>query len=56
MRRHLEGAHLEQAEPAGGALGCVELVDAELAAVAVARGVDQQVAKKAGRPSTARRF
>ena len=47
MRRHLEGAHLEQAESAGRPVGRVELVDAELGAVGVAGDVDQQVAQQA---------
>jgi hypothetical protein len=45
--RHLEGAHLEQAEAAGGAVRRVQLVDAELGAVGVAGDVDQQVAQQA---------
>ena len=44
VRRHLEGTHLEQAEPAGRAVGRVQLVDAELGAVGVAGDVDEQVA------------
>ncbi len=44
MRRHLEGAHLEQAEAPGRTVGRVELVDAELGAVRIAGHVDQQVA------------
>ena len=47
MRRHLEGAQLQQAKPAGLAVGRVELVDAELGAVGVAGDVDQQVAHDA---------
>ena len=46
VRRHLEGADLDQAEPAGRAVGRVELVDAELGAVGVAGDVDQQVAEQ----------
>ena len=45
VRRHLEGAQLQQAAPAGGAVGRVELVDAELGAVGIAGHVDQQVAE-----------
>ena len=59
VRRHLEGAQLEQAEAAGGAVGRVQLVDAELGAVRVAGDVDQQVAEQAvdqpGRRRLARR-
>ena len=44
MRRHLEGAHLQQAQATGGAVGRIQLVDAELGAVGVAADVDQQVA------------
>ena len=45
MRRHLEGAQLEQATATAGAVGREHLVDAELGAVGVAGGVDQQVAR-----------
>ena len=55
VRRHLEGAHLEQAEAAGRAVGRVQLVDAELGAVRVAGDVDQQVAQQRDRPATAAR-
>ena len=47
VRRHFEGAQLEQAEPAGRAVRRVELVDAELGAVGVAGDVGQQVAEDA---------
>jgi hypothetical protein len=47
MRRHLEGAQLQQAQAAGGAVGRIQLVDAELAAVGVAGDVDQDVAQRA---------
>ena len=47
VRRHLEGAHLQQAEPAAAAVGRVELVDAELGAMRVAGGVDEQMAEEA---------
>ena len=46
MRRHLEGAHLEQAEAAGRAVGRIELVDAELGAMGVAGDVDEQIAQQ----------
>ena len=36
VRRHLERAQLQQAEPAGRAVGRIQLVDAELGAVRVA--------------------
>src|SRR6266511_251110 len=42
MRRHLERAELEQAQPAGGRFGRVELVDRELGAVRVAGQVDEE--------------
>ena len=47
MRRHLEGAELDQTEPAGGPLRRIQLVDADLGAVGVAGDVDQQVAENA---------
>ena len=43
VRRHLEAAHLEQAEPARAAVRAVQLVDAELGSVRVAGHVDEQV-------------
>ena len=36
VRRHFEAAQLEQAEPAGGAVGRVEFIDAEFRAMRVA--------------------
>ena len=45
--RHLEGAQLDEAEPAGRAVGRVELVDAELGAMRVSRHVDEDVAQDA---------
>ncbi len=47
VRRHLEAAELHQPQPAGGRVGRIELVDAELGAVRVARQVDQQIAEQA---------
>src|SRR5436190_2613410 len=47
VRRHLEGAHLEESQPPSGAVGGIQLVDAELGAVRVAAHVDQQVAEDA---------
>jgi hypothetical protein len=47
VRRHLEGAQLQQTQAAGRAVGRVELVDAELAAVRVAGDVHQDVAQRA---------
>ena len=44
---HLEAAELDEAEAAGGAVGGVELVDADLGAVGVAGDVDEQVAQQA---------
>ena len=46
MGRHLEGAHLDEPQPAGGAVGRVELVDAELRAVGVSREIREQVAER----------
>ena len=45
--RHLEAAELDEAEAAGGAVGGVELVDADLGAVGVAGDVDEEVAQQA---------
>ena len=59
VRRHLEAAQLQQAEPAARAVGAVQLVDAELGAVGVAGDVGQQVPQRAighprlGRPCAA---
>ena len=47
VRRHLEGAELDEAEAAHGPFRRVELVDADLGAMRVARGVDEQVAEQA---------
>ena len=47
MRRHLERAELDEAEPAAGSVGGVELVDGELGAVRVAGEVHEQVAEQA---------
>ena len=44
--RHLEAAEFDEAQPAGRPIGRVELVDADLAAVRVARDVDEQVAEQ----------
>jgi hypothetical protein len=46
VRRHLEAAELDQAQAARGAVGRIQLVDAELGAVGVAGHVDQQVAQQ----------
>ncbi len=46
VRRHLEGAELDEAEPARGAVGRPELVDADLGAMRVAGDVDEQVAEQ----------
>ena len=53
MRRHLERAQLDEPQAAGGAVGAVELVDADLGPVRVAGDVDQQVAENADRPARA---
>ena len=47
MRRHLEAAQLQEAEPAARAVGAVELVDAELGAMGVAGDVGEQVPQRA---------
>ena len=44
VRRHLEAAELDEAEPAGRAVGRIELVDADFRAMGVAGHVGQQVA------------
>ena len=46
MRRHLEAAQLEQAEPAALGIGAEQLVDAELGAVGVAGDVGEQVSQR----------
>ena len=45
VRRHLEGAQLEQAATAGCGVRREELVDAELGAMGIAGRVDQQIAE-----------
>ena len=45
--RHLEGPQLQQAQAARRPVGGIELVDAELTAVGIAAGVDEQVAQAA---------
>ena len=45
VRRHLEGAELDQAQPTGRAVGREQLVDADLGPMRVAGDVDQQVAE-----------
>ena len=47
MRRHLEGAQLQETTSAAGAVGRIQLVDAELGAMGVAGAVDQDVAEQA---------
>ena len=44
VRRHLEAAELDQPEPAGRAVGRIELVDADFRAMGVAGHVGQKVA------------
>ena len=57
VRRHLEATQLQQAEPAAGAVGAVQLVDAELGAVGVAGDVGQQVPQRpVGHPRLGRRL
>ena len=45
MRRHLEAPEFHQAQPAGGRVGGVEFVDAELGTVGVTGDIHQQVAQ-----------
>ena len=45
VRRHLEGAQLQQAATAGGRIRREELVDAEFGAMRIACRIDQQVAE-----------
>ena len=47
VRRHLEAAELDQAEPAGRAVGRIELVDADFRAMGVAGHVGEEVAHQA---------
>ena len=47
VRRHLEGAELDEAEPARGPIRRIQLVDADLGAMRVAGDVDQQIAEQA---------
>ena len=46
VRRHLEGAELDEPEPAGHAVGRIELVDADFGAMGVAGDVDQKIAEQ----------
>jgi hypothetical protein len=46
VRRHFEGAQLDQTKPAAAVFGGVEFVDAELGAVGVAGRVDGEVAEE----------
>jgi hypothetical protein len=47
VRRHLEGAELDEAQPPHRPLGRVELVDADLRPMGIAGGVNQKVAEQA---------
>ncbi len=47
MRRHFKPAQLQQPEPAGRAVGRIQLVDTEFGAVGVAGNIGQQVAHQA---------
>src|SRR6516162_937581 len=44
--RHFEGAHLDQAKPATGAIGGVKFVEAELSAMSVAGGIYEEIAEE----------
>ena len=46
VRRHLEGAEFEQAQAPCGAIGRIELVDADLGAMGVAAHIHQQIAEE----------
>ena len=51
VRRHFEGAHLDETQATGAAVGRVELVDAELGAVGVAAGINEQIPEEpVGKP------
>jgi hypothetical protein len=45
MRRHFEGAHLEQSQATAAAFRRKQFVDAEFGAVRVAAGIDEKVAE-----------
>ena len=47
MRRHFEGAQFHQTQAAGRAIGRIKFVDAELAAMGIARHIDEQIAQDA---------
>ena len=47
VRRHFEGAQLEQAEPRSGAVWRIELVDAEFGAMGAARHIGEKMAEEA---------
>ena len=47
MRRHLESAQFHEAQPAAAAVRGIQLVDAELGPMRVARDVDQEMSKQA---------
>ena len=46
MRRHLEGAQLQQAQSPRRGIRRVELVDTELGTVGIAGHIDQQIAQQ----------
>ncbi len=53
--RHLEAAEFDEAEAAGRAIGGIELVDADFAAVGVAGDIDEEIAEQAvGEPGERR--
>ena len=47
IRGHFKAPHFDEAQPAGGRVGRVEFVDAELGAVGVTTRVDEEVAEQA---------
>jgi hypothetical protein len=56
VRRHFKGAEFQQAEAAAGAVGRIELVDAELGAMGVAGKIDQQITQQPVHQPRCQRF
>jgi hypothetical protein len=46
VRRHFERAELDESQPPSGAVGRIELVDADLGAMRVAGHIDEQIAEQ----------
>ena len=53
VRRHLEAAKLDEAEPAGRAVGRIELVDADFRPVGVAGDIGEKIAHQPVERATA---